>query len=195
MIEVEFIGKKFPVDSTKPQDQNKTYFTVIIAHFLFRTRPQLTFQQEGYQRGPVHVGRMEMNLRAYAWKQEDINKYKKLKIKEDFDLMKSLNKGLEDAMNALGGDLEKYLEEAGERFEKGKKFEVKEEYIKRAGILDPFISMFKSPTPKKPKKPKKPSATQIGAEEKEKKAATGHALVVLWEVYKNFKKAHGLLAW
>lgn len=195
MVEIEIMAKKFAIDPIKPNKQNKIYYTVIIAHFLYRTRPQLSFQQEGYQRGPVHVGRMEMNLRAYTWKQQDIDNYKKLKMKEDLDLIKTLSKSLQDAMDALGGDLERYLEEAGEKF--GKKPEEKEEPPKRPGILDPFISMFKPVGPKRPKveKPKRPSATEKQAEKDEKKAAETDALRTLWECYKNFKKAHGFIAW
>lgn len=195
MVEIEFIAKKFPIDPTRLHEQNKIYYTVVVAHFLFRTRPQLSFQQEGYQRGPVHVGKMEMNLRAYVWKQEDIDRYKKLKLKEDFDLLKTLSKSLEDAMDALGGDLEKYLEEAGEIVKK--KTREEEASPKRAGILEPFTSMFKSVGPKRPKKPKikKPSAIQKGVEAKEKAAAKVYALITLWECYKNFKKGHGFIAW
>lgn len=195
MIEVEFIAKKYPIDPSKPSMQNKTYFSVIIAHFLFRTRPQLTFQQEGYQRGPVHTGKLEMNIRAYVWTQKEIDMYKKLKMKEDHDLIKTLSKGLQDAMDALGGDLERYLKKAGEIIKKEK--EPEPEPVKRSSVFEPFTSLFWNPHPKvtRPKRPKKISAREKQILVDEKKAAKSECLRTAWETYKNFKKGHGLLAW
>jgi len=197
MVEIEFIAKKLPIDETKPSEQNKKWYSVVIAHFVFRTRPQLTFQQEGYQRGPVHVGKLEMNLRAYAWTQKEVDMYKKLKQKEDFDLLKTLGKSLEDAMESLGGDLENYLEEAGESVKKEKE-KAEATKTKRSTVLEPFISMFIPIGPKrpqKPKKPKKPTDAQMTADKKEESNAKSYARAILWECYKNFKKGHGLIAW
>ena len=36
-------------------------------------------QQEGYQRGPIHVGKVNITFRAYAWSKDDIARYKKMK--------------------------------------------------------------------------------------------------------------------
>jgi hypothetical protein len=199
MVEIEFLAKKFTIDSTKPNEQNKKWYAIVIAHFLFRTRPQLSFQQEGYQRGPIHMGKMEMNLRAYAWTQKEVDQYKKLKMKEDHDLIATLSNSLKDAMDALGGDLEKYLEEAGEAVKKEKEGIKEETKIKRPGILDPFLAAFTTGIPKqqKPKTEKKPapSAADKMRDRKEQSAAKDNAIRVLWECYKNFKKAHGLIAW
>ncbi|MBW2992815.1 hypothetical protein KY345_06385 [Candidatus Woesearchaeota archaeon] len=195
MVEVEFIAKKFAIDPRTPHMQNKQVYSVILAHFLFRTRPQLTFQQEGYQRGPVHVGKLEINLRAYTWTQKEIDKYKKLKMKEDHDLIRILSKSLQDAMDALGGDLEAYLEEAGEKIKKEK--EPEEAPPKRPGLLEPFLAAFVRVGPKMPKieKPKKPTSADKEKLEKETASAKAEAMRTAWECYKNFKKAHGFIAW
>lgn len=103
MVEVEMLA-------TKPTA--KFHHACIIAHFMFRTRPSMSFQQEGYQRGPIHVGQMELNLRAYSWKIEEIEKYKEFKKKEDFELMKSISESVKAAMESLGKELENYLAEA-----------------------------------------------------------------------------------
>jgi hypothetical protein len=145
------------------------------------------------------MGKMEMNLRAYAWTQKEIDQYKKLKMKEDHDLIATLSNSLKDAMDALGGDLEKYLEEAGEVVKREKEGKKEENKIKRPGILDPFLAAFSIGGPKqqKPKTEKKPapSAADKMRDAKEKSAAKDNAIRVLWECYKNFKKAHGLVAW
>lgn len=199
MIEIEFLAKKFAVNA-KSNKQNKKMYTVIIAHFLYRTTPSMSFQQEGYQRGPIHVGKVEINIRSYVWTKEKCEKYKQLKDQEDLELLESVSGSVKAAMEALGDELEKYLTIAGEEnLQEFKKEEKKEsgKPVKREGLLTPFISPFMNIGPKKPKmeKPKKKTGKDIVAEEDEKSEAKKEAKSVSWECYKNFKKAHGLLAW
>jgi hypothetical protein len=198
MVEIEFIAKKFPIDPMKPDAQNKKIYSVVVANFLFRTKPQLSFQQEGYQRGPIHMGKMEMNLRAYAWGQKEIDNFKKLKMKEDHDLIATLSGSLKEAMDALGGDLEKYLEEAGEAVKKEKEAKEEHEKVKMPGLFEPFLALvgLAGPRLQKPKqKSIKKSKDEEMRDDAEKSAAKSYAMTVLWECYKNFKKAHGLVAW
>jgi hypothetical protein len=200
MVEIEFLAKKLPIDSTKPNEQNKKWYAVVIAHFLFRTRPQMSYQQEGYQRGPIHMGKMEMDLRAYAWTDKDIEQYKALKMKEDHDLIATLGASLKDAMDALGGDLEKYLVEAGETIRKEKEVVKAEGKVKRPNVFEPFLALvgLAGPgveRPKKEKRQKKKSAADVMRDKKEESAAKDESIRVLWECYKNFKKSHGLVAW
>lgn len=49
----------------------------VMVTFQYRTRPHMKFVQEGYQRGPVHVGEVDMQFRVYPWNKEDIERYKK----------------------------------------------------------------------------------------------------------------------
>ena len=65
MMEIEILAKHAKV---------KGHYPVILAHFLYRTRPHMNFNNE-YQRGPVHVGRVAMTFRAYSWTQEQIDNY------------------------------------------------------------------------------------------------------------------------
>src|SRR3989344_6940690 len=51
MVEIEVLAKR------KAGEHKQA---IIHLHFLFRTRPELKFQQEGYQRGPLHMGRTQM---------------------------------------------------------------------------------------------------------------------------------------
>ncbi len=108
VLEIEILSKK-PGKRDEPHP-------CILATFIYRTRPVMQTGQE-FQRGPLHLGRMELTLRAYVWTDEEIAEFKKLKLAEDFEMLKSVDSSVEEAMNYLGDDLKKYLEEAGEKFE------------------------------------------------------------------------------
>jgi len=178
LVEIEILGKKMPQD-------NKKIYACILLHFFYRTRPSLSYQEEGYQRGPIHVGNTKIAYRGYLWNDEQIDNYKKMREREDFELIGIVDKSVEAAMEALGDELEKYLEEAGEA--------VNEKALtpapgKRAyeGFLNTFISA--KPAVKKPK----PNLFDIDLE---KKNAAKELNNNIWYAYKNFKKAHKLLAW
>lgn len=106
VLEAEFLAKK-------PGNPHQC----ILVTFKYRTRPIMQMGQD-YQRGPSHVGRMEMTVRGYAWSDDDINEFKKLKLTEDFEMLKSIDSSVENAMDYLGKELMQYLEEAGEVFGK-----------------------------------------------------------------------------
>ncbi len=184
MIEIEFLATKLPM-SEKTHKQNKHIHACILAHFDFRTRPSMSYQQEGYQRGPIHVGKLEMNLRAYVWNKKQIENYLKMKEEQDMELMKSVSESVRAAMEALGGELEKYLEQAGRET---KKDELKEP----PGFLKRFRSEFIGPA--KAKKPKKEKISKIVLA-KEKKAASKEAKVYMFFCFKNYKKAHAMIMW
>lgn len=106
MIEIEFLA-------TKPYAKGLCY-SVMDVHFEYRSRPEMKFVQEGYQRGPVHVGRVVITIRAYGWTREELEKYKKFREREDLDLLGTIDASVQAACVALGDELEKYLREAGE---------------------------------------------------------------------------------
>jgi len=95
----------------------------ILMTFVYRTRPIMQTGQD-YQRGPSHVGRMEMTMRGYVWTDEEIKAYKDIRMAEDFEMLKSIDSSVEEAMNFLGDKLVEYLKEAGEKF--GKEDEVEQ---------------------------------------------------------------------
>lgn len=186
MVEIEFLASKLPVNDVT-RSQNTKIYSCVLAHFLFRTRPSMSYQQEGYQRGPIHVGKMEMNLRAYVWTQEEIDNYLKMKDMEDMELLKTISESVKSAMEALGGELENYLEQAGETAEK--KEEEKDEAQKG------LFGIFMSKKPKKPEKPKKPSKMDKIKEISERKLAKDSVKAEMFYCFKNYKKAHGLIMW
>jgi len=103
MIEVELLARR-PYKVSLGKD-TKNINAVLLIHFLFRTRPEMSYQQEGYQRGPIHVGRVQMNFRAYTWTDEEIEAYKKYREREDFKLIELVDASVKAAMDALGDEL------------------------------------------------------------------------------------------
>jgi len=194
MVEVEFLAHKLPVND-KTQVQNKVYHSCILAHFLYRTRPSMSYQQEGYQRGPIHVGKLEINLRAYVWKKEEIDSYVKMKKQEDFELMKSISGSVKAAMTALGGELEKYLAEAGEEITTEGAPPKPEEKPTKPGFLKRFRAEFLGPPKeKKPKKPKIKGKERVKLEA-EKSFAVKTVKGTMFYVFKNYKKGHRMIMW
>ena len=180
MVEVEFLAHKEPIGR---------WYPCILASFLYRTRPSMSFQQEGYQRGPIHVGKIEISFRAYVWTKEQLDNFKKFRDKEDLELMRSISDTLAGAIDAMGGALEKYLEEA-----EGKEKEEKEEKKARPGLFESLRTEFLGPKKPKRPKPKKPKLNVI-KDKANKKAATSTLKGDIFVVFKNFKKGHGMVMW
>lgn len=180
MLEVEFLAQK-----------GKDIKSVILCHFLFRTRPEMSYQQEGYQRGPIHVGRIEVAFRAYAWDQKQIDSYISMKKREDFELLGLIDSSVKAALEALGDELMRYLAEAGESMgsktaaEKEKTTKIKPSVFK--GFKDLFISTKKVIT-----KEEKINALQISLD---RKKAQDAVISNMWSTYHHFKKHHGMLNW
>lgn len=138
LIEIEFIARK-PIKETGVH-------ACLDVHFFYRSRPELKFVQEGYQRGPIHVGKTIMTLRAYAWTDEELAAFKHFKEQEDFDLLSTVDASVQAAYTAMGEELENYLAEAGENMmtEFGKQKKQEEEEKERVHHLQsPFLSIFR----------------------------------------------------
>ncbi len=144
MIEIEVLAKRPAKAGEHGGHGGATAYAVYSLHFDYRARPEMKYVQEGYQRGPSHIGRTTFTIRAYAWTQKDLYNYKRFRAAEDFDMLASIDSSVKAAYSALGEDLEKYLREAGEEtlpeFAREKK---EEERPKLPGLLDPFLAMFR----------------------------------------------------
>ncbi|QQG38834.1 MAG: hypothetical protein HYS32_04530 [Candidatus Woesearchaeota archaeon] len=101
LVDLELMGYK--------EDKEKKYFPLILIKFRYVTMPQMAYQEE-YQRGAIHTGRTEITFEGYGATKEEVEEYKKKQEEEDVELINSLSGSLE----ALGEELKKYLEEAGE---------------------------------------------------------------------------------
>src|SRR3989338_458218 len=147
MIEVEVLARKPMKDSGINQ--------VMLVHYLYRTRPEMSYTQE-YQRGPVHIGRVMIDYRAYVWSDEEIKKYKSMRDEEDFRLLEVIDSSIKAAMDAMGDELMKYLKEAGEDIGTLKPKEVPAKYYgPLTSVLKGFSGTFHTPKPKRPKVDKK----------------------------------------
>jgi hypothetical protein len=191
-------------------------FDVIVYSIDFRTRPDMRYTQEGYQKGPLHVGKADINLRAYIWEQHHIDQYLAFRRREDLYMLGVVDKSVQSAMEALGEELEGYLAEAGEpKYREKVEAEKKahEEMAKNrggapsmfSGVFEPFTalgggfaeilglkgmgSLFSADFKRKKEK----AWTFPGS------IGTGTRLgkdfsEPLYQAQKNFKKSHGMLS-
>ncbi|MBD3164097.1 hypothetical protein GF323_02780 [Candidatus Woesearchaeota archaeon] len=181
MIEIEILAKK----------PSGLINQCILVHFLYRTRPEMNYHQE-YQRGPIHVGKVQVNFRAYTWTDEQIENYQKLKAREDFKLLGIVDKSVKVSMESLGDELMRYLEEAGEDFESksGKKIE------EQRPEGNPFSSSFKSVKEMMDRAKAKHSEKQKDWDmQKAQSSAAGNVRSAIWNIYHHFKKHHNMLNW
>jgi len=189
MIEVEILAVRGK--GTDPVKQ------CILLHYLFRTRPEMSYTQE-YQRGPLHLGRVEIDFRAYAWDEKQIESYKRMREHEDFQLLGVIDGSVKAAMEALGDELMRYLKEAGEEFEEKK---IPQAPLKRPGqfmsVFEGFEELFKSFRVSKEirKANKKPTQTEIMRKAIARKNAEDAVKKVMWNTYHHFKKQHDMLNW
>ncbi|MFH1439025.1 MAG: hypothetical protein ABIG89_00535 [Candidatus Woesearchaeota archaeon] len=198
IIEIELLCKRFTnkIELDQEMTTNKVVYAVFILYIHHRSRATMAYHQE-YNKGPMHAGLTDMQLRAYTWTKKEVEKYLKMKDEEDMLLLETIDGSVKAAMESLGDELEKYLREAGEEIElpKDKHLNIK----KPSTIYDPFIAPFRgffdlfgiSATKKKKKEHDLNSAQLEHEKELAKKDATG----TLWQIYKNFKKANKCLNW
>ncbi|MGM5485397.1 MAG: hypothetical protein ACQEP1_06015 [Nanobdellota archaeon] len=167
----------------------------VLAHFDYRTAPAMNYHQE-YQRGPLHIGKVDLTLRAYSWTDEDLRKYRAMKNEEDFRLLSYVDNSVKNAMEALGEELMNYLKEAGEDFSDDPdagwylpKQPAKPEKVKQD---NPFAELFKG---LKIFSAGKGSGVDDYKDGKDKDKAKGHANKSLWNAYKDYKKTFKHLSW
>lgn len=199
LIELEFLAMMRPTWTRVGEEfkQNETYYSVANLHFYYRTKPQMNYMQE-YQRGPLHLGQVEITFRAYAWTQKDIENYINMREAEDLDLLSSIDGSVKAAMVALGDELESYLKEAGEDVNFAKELNSKTSAansIRKA--IDPFTSVFDGLKEifgafRGKKSGSKQNPVEL---QREKELASGSAVACCWLTYKNFKKREGIIAW
>ncbi|MFH1642539.1 MAG: hypothetical protein ABIC04_06610 [Nanoarchaeota archaeon] len=191
LIEVEILARMPYKDGYSP---------VVLVHFWFRTRPEMSYQQEGWQKGPLHVGRVEMNFRAYGWSQAQIEKYKEMKREEEFQLLGLIDASVKAAMEALGDELMKYLAEAGDESVKARSKEnqsAEAAAAKVSPLIRPFTNVGNLFRPHRAKAAakEKPKATTVLLSKKAEADAGSKAAGAMWSTYAHFKKHHNMLNW
>ena len=192
VIEVEVLATK---------EAEKGLSQCILVHFYFRTRPEMNYQQE-YQRGPLHVGRVEITFRGYVWSKEEIEKYLKMREREDFKLLGIVDSSVKAAMESLGDEIERYLIEAGDDIPQKKKKEMEEKgedeehHEEKEKAEHRFSSKWQGA---------RQMLETITSHGKDKKAAwaldkakykaVSDIKASMWTLYHHFKKRHGMNNW
>ena len=185
MLDIELLCKH------KRNVGGKEMFECLLLSFQYRTRPELKVVQEGYQRGPVHIGRFEMISRAYHWGKEEVDAYKLFKQKESLLLMGNISSTVAEAMKSLGTELDHYLAEAQGELEK-------KEEKKSASVQEKTWKekIFGLSAPKAHKKSGGPEKKYDEEKIKEfRRKCQGHAVFHAWNSYHTFKKANRMIAW
>lgn len=178
MVEIELLAEM------KPEKGNK--YACLLLSFDYRTKPSMSFTQDAYHRGPMHVGQTTITWRSYAWDEKQIEAFKKFKEKEDLNLLSSIDSSIKIALEALGEDFDKYLKEA-----ENIKEETAPEKPKQEGLFEPLLTVPKAVlegvSDMIPKKKPLPKEEDDSAKKLAPKLSWGH--------YKIFKKKHGMLTW
>lgn len=190
MVEIEILAR---MKAKKGKDE----WTVLLINFEYHTKPGMQYSADGgYHRGPLHIGNTRITWRSYGWNTKQIESYIAMRRMEDLAILTSVDNSLKAAMDQLGEDILKYLEEA----EHGKKEEKKKEKPSHVGdALEPFTALgagfkeiFGALIPELPK-------SKGGG--KSKKRSSGHgpgagtAMLRAWLHYNVFKKNFGMLSW
>lgn len=138
-VEIEILCREKP--------KFKETFPVVLVSFDFITKASMDYTQDRYQqRGPIHVGRLEMNFRSYAWTQGQIDCYLKYRERETLEVLAQIDSSLKSAMDALGDDVRHYIDERESEdlnIQKGMVKDDAKKYERREskGILDPFMAV------------------------------------------------------
>ncbi len=202
MLDIELLARSRKVVGKVPDGKGGEKVIAanacILATFNYRTRPELKVVQEGYQRGPVHIGKFEMNLRIYGWDDEQVEKYKKLKDRENLDLMGAISTSVQQAMESLGKQLDAYLEEAQGAKKKSEKEESKKD---ERSFTSRFLGEFYTASPKKDQK-SATSTKELKKFEQEMRGLLDDKSKLIRDVkgtafnmFKTFKKSHRMVMW
>lgn len=217
LIEIEILAKK-PLNMREQVKNKDNHYNCILMTFKYSTQPTLSYKPEYGQQAVAHTGKVDVTLRGYGWHKEDIDTYKKMRHEEDLEMMHYLNEHVGGAMDFLGEEFQRYLEEAEEEgamakkrqrekkkeqeAEDAKELDKKKRPFKQFGMLEPFIemgsgitelfgSMIGNPTPAKAKNN---DATPVRDKKKLQKAQ-GTAAFEAYLAFMIYKKSHQMLAW
>jgi len=219
MSEVEVLLQKPMTELSDPTSKNKKTVinTIIIIHIIHQTS-STDKAPEGYSNRVPMYGRSDVNVRTYAWTNQEIEKYKGLKTKEDIDLLQTIDHNLADDGEILGDDLKQIIAEVEEEMglhkpaqEPEKKQKTYAEQRKdqlseikrfRQELGGPFTNLLKGAKEvtwdlafgdaKKADKVAKEYEHQISSA---KKGAEKYGGLVAWQIVKNYKKSHRLISW
>jgi len=191
LVEIEVLGRNLPKG-------NKDVYACLLMNFEYETKPQLQFQAEGYQRGPIHVGTTRITWRNYAWTMEQIKNYRDMRERMDFEAISQIDTSLREVMDSLGTDMMNYIDEVKRELSPSKE-ETKKEEKKSVISFNEIGKNIKETFGIDASKYLKGMISKkddTGSKMKgETKTAEGTAKFLTFLHYNIFKKANGLLSW
>ncbi len=198
-IEIEVLGRT-------PGPSHGKFYPISVLSIEYRVKPETSFSAQEYQhKGPIHIGRMEVNLRGYSWTEEQVQAYKKFRMDDNLELLSSIDDSIKSAIDSLGDELKNYLKEAGEKFETAappEEKKKKEDTMTFTQAVEPFTGVFFGFVDIFKgfgiggfdfSGDKKNAEEQKYKDDNDKKGAEGIAKGQTWLMYKNYKKGHKLL--
>jgi hypothetical protein len=214
-----FEGSVMEIEILATKLWDKKFKPVALLNFYYTTKPEMNITDPTYQhRGPMHGGEVYVTFRAYSWTQDQIDNYRKMRDEEDFELLKEVDGGFKAALDEMGEDLVKYIEEIGptvlneqelknQARKEQEEAEAEAKAKKKGGdftksAFEPFIGVFGGfkdlfgplipfSFDKKQKTPYK-----VALQDKENKSgALKNAKLVIKMALKNYRKAHKMITW
>lgn len=191
IIEIEILAYKPSAKGTN---------SCLLLNFYYNTKPEMGFHTQDYQqKGPVHVGKVNVNIRAYGWSNKTIKDFQEYRNQEDLELLGLADYKIQSAIQMLGDTFQKYLEECGDVINPEKKQEKPKKKEKQESMIAPFLSIFSGFAELGkaffPAKEKNDSDKILIPKDSDLSKAASTAVGSAWLAYKIYKKANGLLTW
>lgn len=178
------------------------YKSCILITMNYISKPEMSYvtAQDYQNRGPKHVGHIEINLRSYAWSDDQISLYKDFLKKEDEELVSFVDNELYNSLKAVDEFLKNTITETEAELE-GKKQDYKKEtknnekkedkLVEGPSAIKDFVDFIKDPFAILSNKEKE----ELQKLSLEQKSAGENADKNAWTAYILFKKTHKMLAW
>jgi len=165
----------------------RTYTSVIVVEFNFRSIPQRVSQRGDWAFG----GRIEVDFTSYGLNEDELKVLKKEMEKDDIgEVMKLIEGTTEESLAQIKEDIDKYLEPE-------KKEEKKEEKKKSTGT-NPFSALFSftNKSPKKSGSQERDLSKGIQKDSENEKVLRSQAIIEARDkcnkTFSDYKKAHGM---
>ncbi len=189
ILELALFGKT-SIGKTGAKDKEKEYFGCVEIILRYRTVPLTTRTQQGTQF--IHSGRTRVDIKAYAFTNEDLELLKEQELYEGLDLIEDM---VGTPLSELREDIDKYLKEEKEEEKKKKE----KEMPTQLDIAMPFRALkegFKDISqPFKPLFRIKKKAREPWQSSELRKQAESDARVKADIIYDVYKKTHGMMSW
>lgn len=109
ILEIEFLAKK---KTDKKNEKDEDLYYCILVDVLSKSKPEMAFQGKEYGRnGPIHLGSVELTLNGYLWTDEEIKKFRRYRLFQDFQILGEINKTIQSTIQSLGDEIGELLKD------------------------------------------------------------------------------------